>query len=110
MLRNPRGVYKVNGRSKDLLKVKVFQDEEFKIIAVLEGNGAWKDCAKMVTLDLGNGKTCDASLKGTQDKLQKVLLNKKDYINRFVTTTFFGYTNHGHLRFPIVKSIEERHD
>lgn len=110
MLRNPSGLYKPNGRSKDLLKCKLFSDEEFKILDVLEGNGAWQGCAKKILIDLGNGKKCDASLKGTQEKLADVLKNKANYINKYVTVTYFGKTNGDLLRFPVCKDINGRHD
>jgi len=110
MLRSYTGIYKVNGRSKDLLKCKIFEDEEFEIVDVLEGNGAWKGCAKKITIRLNDTDTCEASLKGTQEQLKKVLLNKQDYISKMVTVTFFGRTNTGSLRFPVCKDIEGRHD
>lgn len=109
MLRNPRGLYKVNGRSKDLLKVKIFQDEEFKILDVIEGKGAWSGCAKKIIVELGKDQTCDASLKGTQSHLKDVLKNKKNYIGKSATVTYFGRTNTNSLRFPVCKDID-RHD
>lgn len=110
MLRNPEGLYKPNGRSKDLLKCKIFEDEEFEIVDVLEGNGAWKGCAKKITVRLNDTDTCEASLKGTQEQLAKVLQNKNQYISKLVTVTYFGRTNTNSLRFPVCKDIEGRHD
>lgn len=110
MLRSYTGIYKPNGRSKDLLKCKIFSDEEFEIVDVLEGNGAWKGCAKKITVKLNDTDTCEASLKGTQEQLRNVLLNKQNYISRMVTVTYFGRTNTNSLRFPVCKDIEGRHD
>jgi DNA ligase-1 len=110
MLRNPDGLYKPNGRSKDLLKCKIFSDEEFEIVDVLEGNGAWSGCAKKITIRLNDTDTCEASLKGTQEQLAKVLQNKQQYISKMVTVTYFGRTNTNSLRFPVCKDIEGRHD
>jgi len=110
MLRNPKGIYKPNGRSKDLLKCKIFEDKEFEIVDVIEGNGAWQGCAKKITVRLNDTDTCEASLKGTQSKLAEVLKNKAQYISKIVTVTYFGLTAYGKLRFPVCKDIEGRHD
>lgn len=105
MVRVPDSVYKVDGRSADLLKKKIFTDEEFEIIDILEGDAVWKGCAKTVIIKLPDGKTQGAGLKGDFETNRTRLLTKEQYIGKLATVCYFGKTNDGLLRFPVVKDM-----
>jgi len=105
MVRVPNSVYKVDGRSADLLKKKIFTDEEFEIIDILEGDSTWKGCAKTVIIRLPDGRTQGAGLKGTFEVNAERLINKNQLIGKLATVCYFGKTNDGLLRFPICKDI-----
>jgi len=109
MVRVPDAPYKVDGRSADLLKKKIFTDEEFEIVDILEGDSTWKGCAKTVMIKLADGKVQGAGLKGTFEVNAERLKNKKQLIGKLATVCYFGRTNDGLLRFPVVKDIN-RHD
>jgi len=105
MVRVPNSVYKVDGRSADLLKKKIFTDEEFEIVDILEGDAVWKGCAKTVIIKLPDGRTQGAGLKGDFATNQTRLLTKEQYIGKLATVCYFGKTNDGLLRFPVVKDM-----
>jgi ATP-dependent DNA ligase len=105
MVRVPDSVYKVDGRSEHLLKKKIFTDEEFEIIDILEGDAVWKGCAKIVIIKLPDGKTQGAGLKGDFETNRTRLLTKEQYIGKLATVCYFGKTNDGLLRFPVVKDM-----
>jgi len=90
-------------RSKNLLKYKEFQDDEFEILDVNVGKN--QTIAESCTIRLKNGNICNATLSFTDDKCKEILENKNNYIGKLATVRYFGYTNDGSLRFPVVKVI-----
>lgn len=101
MLRKPGSTYEQK-RSRNLLKHKVMTDAEFKIVEFHEGLGNWAGYAKRVTIMLEDGSTQSCGLRGTQDFLRQVLVEKDEYINGDATVNFFGRTDDGKLRFPVM--------
>ena len=88
-----------NKRSKLLLKRKEFQDGEFPVVAVEEGNGNWTGYAKKATLRLADGRTFGAGLRGAQAELKALLGAPKPDM---ATVRFFALTPDGIPRFPVV--------
>ena len=91
-------------RSKNLLKYKKFQDDEFEILDVKVGKN--NTIAESVTIRLKNGNICSATLAFPDDKCKEILENKNNYIGKMATVCYFGITNDGLLRFPVVKAID----
>jgi len=87
-------------RSKSLLKRKEFIDEEFKVLDIKEGQGNWAGMAKIVTVELPNGDTCDAGIKGSMEEMKK-LLEVKDTIT-WGTIRYQDKTPDGKLRFGVM--------
>jgi DNA ligase-1 len=92
-------------RSKNLLKYKRFQDDEFEILDVKAGKN--NTIAESVTIRLNNGNICSATLAFPDDKCKEMLENKNNYIGKMATVCYFGMTNDKLLRFPIVKAIRD---
>ena len=90
-------------RSKNLLKYKKFDEEEFPIIDICEGK--IKGHAEYAIVDLGYGLTCKATLSMTNEECEEILRRKDELIGQLASVKFFGYTNDGKLRFPIFKSV-----
>ena len=82
----------VHKRDRNLLKYKPMQDAEFKILDIKEGQGNWSGKAKIITVEMDNGKVFDAVFKGSMEEATKFLRDKKDWIGKTVTVYFFGYT------------------
>ena len=104
MIRLDLGGYE-NKRSKQLLKYKSFQDDEFTILDVIEGEGNRSGMAGKLICALPNGGTVGVSMTGTQEFMTKVLKDKSKIIGLQATVKYFGYTNDGSLRFPTLKTI-----
>lgn len=92
-------------RSYSLLKMKEMQDAEFLVRDIRPGVGNAATLAKIATVQLPNGKTCDADIVGSREYLQDVLKNRDKYVMHPATIRFFGYTPAGKLRFPKMKII-----
>jgi len=92
------GVYE-NKRSNMLMKRKEFDTAEFPVCGMSEGSGNWAGCIKTFTVVLTDDTTNEATLRGKQADLRKLLL--EGVMPKWATVRFFGYTPDGKLRFPI---------
>ncbi len=101
MLRDPEGYYE-GKRSKGLLKHKEFEDAEFRIVSIVEGNGNWAGRAKSIEIALPDGTTQFSGVRGSFDKLEEVLYNADSYVGTDVTVRYQNKTEDGKLRFPVV--------
>lgn len=96
-----------NKRSKHLLKRKDFEDAEFEIIRIEEGQGNWSGYAKRVIFRNDNGVEVGAGLKGNQAYAKQVLAEADQYVGKQVTVQFFTRTPDGIPRFPIAKVLHK---
>jgi len=94
ILRNALGGYE-HKRSKNLLKVKPEDDAEFTIREIAEGNGNWKNKAKIITVKGDKGLIFDATFKGSMEDATQCLKEKAKWIGRKVTINYFGFTGLG---------------
>lgn len=110
MLRNKLSKYAVNKRSKDLLKVKLFQDAEFPIIGFHSGEGRDENSV-IFECALENCKTFRVRPAWTLAKRQEVynecVKDFTHYNKKRATVTFFERTTDGSLRFPILKCVRD---
>jgi DNA ligase 1 len=99
MLRVPDSPYE-GKRSKNLIKHKEFEDDEFEIVSIEEGKGNWADAVKRIEIRLKDGTTQFAGVRGSFDTLHDLLYN--DYGYTSVTVRYQNKTDDGKLRFPVV--------
>ena len=87
-------------RSKYLLKRKEFITEEFKVVSIEEGKGNWSGYAKRFVLQLPDGRTFGAGVRGQQAQLRELwdTQNTPDW----ATCRYFEKSNDGIPRFPVV--------
>lgn len=85
-------------RSKYLLKHKPVDDDECIIVDIHEGSGNWSGRAKTATISW-NEKTFDATFKGSQDELARLLNEKDSHIGKEVKFHYFGLTGLGTPNF-----------
>lgn len=106
MYRNMDAPYKIDGRSSDLLKYKLFKDAEFRIVGFKEGKGTNKGAViwQVVT---DAGVVVDVVPNGTIADRRKLFKQAASYIGKMLTVEFFDYTEDGSLRFPKGKAIRE---
>ena len=99
MLRVPTSIYE-GKRSKNLIKHKEFEDDEFEIVSMEEGKGNWADAVKRIEIRLKDGTTQFAGVRGSFDTLHDLLYNDEGY--KQVTVRYQNKTEDGKLRFPVV--------
>lgn len=92
-------------RSTLLLKRKEFDDTEFPIIRIEEGQGNWAGYAKRVFVQLADGSENGCGIKGSQEYMKEVLDNKELYVGKQATVRYQGTTPDGKLRFPVVHQL-----
>ena len=94
-------------RSSNLLKYKLFSDDEFEILDIECGNGKLSDVAGYCWIRLSDELSCKCNIKGSMSFKRDLLCNKDKYIGKMGTVTYFGKTNSGKLRFPYLKCIRD---
>jgi len=94
-----------NKRTKSLLKRKVFDDGEFRIIDILEGEGNRSGGAGKLVFRHPNGNMFESGIRGNFQYFTDLLKNKKKYIGKLATVRYFGLTPDGKPRFPVTVSI-----
>jgi DNA ligase 1 len=99
IVRNASGMY-VNRRSYDLLKIKEFDDAEFKVISVKEGRG--KEAGHAIFVCTNGTTEFRAKLAGKQDELRKYWEHPETAVGRMLTVKYQGLTSaNGVPRFPV---------
>jgi len=93
-------------RSDSLLKVKTFQDDEFIIKEIVEGDGNRSGMAGRLVIYLKDYSVCEAGIAGGVDFYKHLWENREHFIGKKATVRFFGYTPAGRLRFPVVKTVD----
>ncbi|MBS3648724.1 hypothetical protein KEU06_08790 [Pseudaminobacter sp. 19-2017] len=101
MVRTMRAPYE-HTRSKHLLKRKDFEAKEFKLLAIEEGNGNWAGKAKRVVVELEDGRTNEAGIRGSFEFCAALLVNAEHYVGHPVTVRYMKQrTPDGKLRAPV---------
>lgn len=108
MVKNSKSLYRQNARSSDLLKLKDFQDAEYKIVDVVPMDNR-PECGVMVLQD-DRGVKFKATPKGDYTTRVAYLSNKTAFIGKMGTVTFFSLTDDGIPRFPVFKAVRLSED
>ena len=100
-----------NKRSWNLLKVKIFTDEEFEIVDFEPGRGRKAHIAAKVVCYLHDkSDTFKAGIIGSEVRCEEYLRNKHNYIGKEATVKFFGYTKKAnkprHGKLKIIRDYE----
>lgn len=98
--------YEPGKRSKSLLKVKSFNDGEFKVLSVHAGEGTFSEFAVFV-IELPGGLTTTVTSPGTHEEKRGYLANPESAIGKMLTVEYFGLTDDGKLRFPVAKAFRQ---
>jgi DNA ligase-1 len=109
IIRTVNGVYKPGSRSKDLMKLKKFDDDEFMIVDVEEVMQQSVSVPLFVCLTK-HGKQFRVFQSGTLQEKVRLLGRKNQLIGEMLKVKHFGYTEKGIPRFPIGMGIRMRED
>lgn len=97
--------YTPNKKGKGFYKRKDYQDAEFELIDLLEGEGKWIGKAKKAIVKMPNGKHCGVGVIGSYEVCEEYLKNKDFYIGKLATVKYLCFTPDGLLREGILKDI-----
>lgn len=106
MIRNIDAKYELNKRSYNILKIKDFEDKEFKIVGWKTGKGKFEF---VPTFELINdkGNTFEATPEGCSEDRLNYLKNADSYIGKMGTVRFFGYTDKGVPNIGIFVAVRD---
>lgn len=97
-----------NKRSKTLLKRKEFQDKEYVILDVIEGEGNKAGMAGAMVFENELGIKFNSNIKGNRDYLKEIWANKDLYKGKQATVKYFNLTPDNKIpRFPYVVAVRD---
>jgi len=108
MLRNKTGMYRCNYRSHDLQKYKEFQEDEFRIIRFMQGDGRDKGTVIWVC-ETKEGKEFKVRPRGTIENRSKLFKTGEKYVGKMLTVIYQELTEEGKPRFPVGKDVRENY-
>jgi DNA ligase-1 len=100
MIRNSESYYIYKHRSNDLQKVKKFDDDEFKVINVIEATGRDAGTAIFVC-ETSSGSLFNVRPKGSLEERKYYLDNKDYFIGKMLTVKYQGFTDGNIPRFGV---------
>jgi len=106
IIRTDGAGYEIGHRSDTLLKLKDFQDAEFKIVAVTEGKGIYVGKAIFVC-ETKKGVQFNAAFKGSMEQRAEFYKNRKKLIGKWATIRYSVLQESGKPQFPRVVAIRE---
>ena len=105
ILRNMAGPYELDKRSRYLLKMKQFDEEEFRIIGFKESSG--EDAGTVIWQIDAGGVQVWVKQSGPREIRRRMFEEGERYLGKMLTVSFFGRTDDGSLRFPVGKDIRD---
>ena len=104
VIRRPDKKYGVNKRTNDMVKVKEYQDGEFKIIGFSEGLRPEDMVFVCVTED---GKEFEAKPVGPRELKHEYLERIDEIIGKMATAKYFSFSDGGTPTQPVLKCIRD---
>lgn len=104
VIRRPGKKYGVNKRTNDMVKVKEYQDGEFKIIGFSEGLRPEDMVFVCVTED---GKEFEAKPVGPRELKHEYLERIDEIIGKMATVKYFSFSDGGTPTQPVLKCIRD---
>lgn len=105
IVRNLDGLYEFGFRSNNLIKVKTFDDAEFKIVDVVEATG--RDEGTAIFVCECDGGTFNVKPQGSRELRAEYFNNAESLIGKMVTIQYQGLSDDGIPRFPSAISVRD---
>lgn len=109
IVRNLKAIYEPGHRSNDLLKVKSFDDDEYRIIGAESGTGKYEDCVTWTCIT-PEGKPFNCTPKGTIPQKRKWFKESEKYIGSWLKVQYFGFTENMIPNLPVGLTIKLEED
>jgi DNA ligase 1 len=106
IVRNSKGLYKLNKRSADLQKYKEFKDEEFRITGGVRALGSENGCVIFYVKNKLGIKFA-VRPRGSFEQRKKWLKDIDSIIGKYLTVRYQELTDDGLPRFPVGISIRD---
>tara|TARA_R110000751_G_scaffold90967_1_gene178374 strand:- start:2864 stop:3916 length:1053 start_codon:yes stop_codon:yes gene_type:complete len=103
ILRDKDSKYEVGHRSKGLIKVKKFQDDEFLVVDVIPSSDGWG----ILLCTIKSGGKFRVSAPGTMENKMSIIRNKDQYIGKQVTIQYANLTPDGIPFHPVALRFRE---
>ena len=92
IFRNSKAKYQFGKRSNDMLKLKKYEDGEFKIIDVLLSDKQQPEyCVLLCVNDISSG-TFKVAMEMNNERRAEIYNNKQDYIGKMATIKYYERT------------------
>jgi DNA ligase-1 len=106
IIRNFDAPYEFGFRSRNLIKLKDFEDSEFTIVDVVEGTG--RDAGTAVfELSLPDSRTFKARPVGEFEKRKEYFDRSSELIGKQCTVKYQGMSDDGVPRFPVAIAVRD---
>lgn len=106
VIRDPDKVYRPNGRTNDMVKIKVYKDDMFKIVDYETGLRGIEDM--VFIMELPDGRTFKAKPLGDREQKQEYAYNfDRMYKGHMGECKFFYYSDDGIPLQPAMKAIRD---
>lgn len=106
VIRDPKRPYKPNGRTNDMIKIKVYKDDCFKVIGKEAGLRGSEDM--VFIMEMPDGRTFKAKPFGDREQKEEYWINfDKKYKGHIGECKFFYYSDDGIPLQPAFKAFRD---
>lgn len=100
MIRSADGGYEA-GRSSRLLKLKEFEDHEYEVVGITEGNGRLMGHVGAFSCVTHSGNPFEVKMSGETSVLRSMFLDSSKWRGRYMKVRHQGFTGSNVPRFPV---------
>jgi ATP-dependent DNA ligase len=108
VIRDPDAYYQPNARNNSMIKVKVYQDDTFKVVDIEQGLRQYDDM--VFILELTDGRRFKAKPYGDHDQKIEYTENFDKYKNQYADCKFFYYSDDGIPLQPNLRNFRIQED
>ena len=106
VIRDPKRPYKPNGRTNDMIKIKVYKDDCFKVVGKEAGLRGSEDM--VFIMEMSDGRTFKAKPFGDREQKEEYWINfDKKYKGHIGECKFFYYSDDGIPLQPAFKAFRD---
>lgn len=104
VIRDPSKVYNFGGRTNAMIKIKMYQDDEFEIVGYSEG---LRPEDMVFVCKTSSGLEFEAKPMGPRELKYEYLNRMKELIGKMATVKYFYYSDDGRPLQPVLKCIRD---